>query len=77
MAESVPALLIDSVHFDENARAHLQAAAIGRLKPLTEAELELLASRSNRDQHVSKLWSYYLAAGRDAGIIPRDWNELL
>lgn len=77
VAESVPALLIDAVHFDENARAQLTAAAIGRLKPLSEAELELLSSRSNRDQHVAKLWSYYLAAGRDAGIIPMDWNELL
>lgn len=77
VAESVPALMVDAVHFDENARAHIQATSIGRIKPLTEAELELLTAAANRDQHVAKLWSYYVNAGMEDGVIPDDWNELL
>lgn len=77
VAESVPAMMVDAVHFDENARAHIQATSIGRIKPLTAAELKLLTAASNRDQHVAKLWGYYVNAGMEEGIIPADWNELL
>ena len=42
VAESLPALLVDAVHFEENAKAHYQAATIGKIKPLTREELELI-----------------------------------
>jgi ribulose-5-phosphate 4-epimerase/fuculose-1-phosphate aldolase len=77
LAESIPALMIDAVHFDENARAHIQATQIGKLKPLTAAELDLLTARSNRADHVEKLWNYYVETGLDEGIIPADWSGLL
>jgi L-ribulose-5-phosphate 4-epimerase len=77
LAESVPALMIDAVHFEENAKAHIQATAIGKLKPLTPAELDLLTARSNRADHVDKLWSYYVEAGLEEGLIPTDWVGLL
>src|SRR5581483_449263 len=48
----IEAILIDAVHFEENARAQVQALAIGPLLPLTEQELALLERRSNRAQHV-------------------------
>ena len=39
VAESVPALLVDAVHFDENARAQMQVMQAGRKPvPLTDAE---------------------------------------
>ena len=77
LAESIPALMIDAVHFEENAKAHIQATAIGKLKPLTSSELDLLTARSNRNDHVEKLWSYYVEAGLDEGVIPKDWVGLL
>jgi ribulose-5-phosphate 4-epimerase/fuculose-1-phosphate aldolase len=77
LAESVPALMIDAVHFEENAKAHIQATQIGKLKPLTPAELDLLTARSNRSDHVGKLWNYYVEAGLDEGVLPKDWVGLL
>ena len=72
VAESVPALLADAVHFEENARAQVQALAIGPLRPLTEDELEMLRSRSNREQHVDKLWRYYVGRGLRSGALEDD-----
>jgi L-ribulose-5-phosphate 4-epimerase len=72
VAESLEALLVDAVHFEENARAQLQALAIGRPLPLTAEELELLRSRSNRDSHVVKLWRYYVGRGLSAGVLDSD-----
>ena len=69
VAESVEALVVDAVHFDENARAQLQATALGRLKPLTPGELEALDETAERERHVKKLWSYYVARGRATGIL--------
>jgi len=77
VAESVPGLLIDAVHFDENAKACLQAAAIGKLKPLTDRELDLLGeNNNNRAQHIYKLWSYYLGKAKEEGVVPADWDGL-
>jgi ribulose-5-phosphate 4-epimerase/fuculose-1-phosphate aldolase len=69
VAESVEALLVDGIHFDENARAQLQAATLGRVLPLTPGELEALDEAAERDRHVRKLWAYYVARGRAAGIL--------
>lgn len=77
VAEDLPSMLIDAVHFDENAKACLQAAALGPLKPLTEQEMDLLAGNNdNRRQHVYKLWSYYVGKAVDDGIVPADWPGL-
>ena len=60
------------------AAAHYQAATVGKIKPLTRAELDLLAvADSNRKQHCFKLWSHYVGMGFEDGILPRDWNENL
>jgi ribulose-5-phosphate 4-epimerase/fuculose-1-phosphate aldolase len=78
VAESLPALLVDSVHFEENATAHYQAATVGKIKPLTQAELDLLATAdNNREQHCYKLWRHYVGMGFEDGTLPRDWNENL
>lgn len=78
VAESLPALLVDAVHFEENATAHYQAATVGKIKPLTRAELDLLATvDNNREQHCFKLWSHYAGMGLEDGTLPRDWNENL
>jgi L-ribulose-5-phosphate 4-epimerase len=69
VAESVEAMLVDAVHFDENARAQIQAQALGPLLPLTEAEFELLRGYDIRAHHVDKLWRYYVAGGVASGVL--------
>ena len=76
VSEDVPALLIDAVHFDENAKACLQAASIGKIKPLTEKELDMLGENNNRAQHVYKLWSYYVGKAQESGVVPAEWTGL-
>ena len=74
-AESIPALLVDAVHFDENARAQMQVMQAGR-KPLalTEAEMEQINRHEMRDFHCGKLWTYYVRKGEKSGALPPDWQ---
>lgn len=75
VAESIPALLVDAVHFDENARALMQVLQTGRRPlPLTKAEIEAIDRHEIREFHISKLWKYYVGKGRAAGILPREWK---
>ena len=64
-AESVPGVLIDSVHFVENAEVMYQASALGKVKPLTDKEVEGFLHDFKRDRHIPKLWTYYVGRGRD------------
>jgi len=43
VAENVPALLIDAVHFEENAEALARVLAMGKAKPLTPEEAETMS----------------------------------
>ncbi len=76
-AESIPALLIDSVHFEENAKAMYDAAQLGTVMPLSGEEAEKFYGLFKRDKHLVKLWQYYLGRGKDSGAIPEDWAEQL
>jgi ribulose-5-phosphate 4-epimerase/fuculose-1-phosphate aldolase len=74
-AESLPALLVDAVHFDENARAQMQVLQAGKTPlPLTDAELEQIDRHEMREFHVGKLWSYYVRKGVKQNAIPGDWD---
>ena len=73
-AESLPALLIDCVHFTENAEAQYRAALLGRVKPLSAAEIAAFLHDFKRDRHVPKLWSYYIGRGHAAGVLPAAWQ---
>jgi ribulose-5-phosphate 4-epimerase/fuculose-1-phosphate aldolase len=74
VAESLPALLVDAVHFDENARALMQVLQAGRRPlPLTKEEIEAIDRHEIREFHISKLWKYYVSKGRAAGILPSEW----
>jgi L-ribulose-5-phosphate 4-epimerase len=72
-AESAPALLIDCVHFVENAEAMYDASLLGRVKPLTEAEIALFTQDLKRDKHIAKLWTYYVGRARTKGVLPQAW----
>ncbi len=73
-AESVPAALIDSIHFVENAQAMHYAACLGPVVPLTARELKSFAHDFNRARHVDKLWEYYVGRGRAGGVLRADWS---
>jgi L-ribulose-5-phosphate 4-epimerase len=73
VAESVPAALIDSIHFVENAQAMHDAASLGPVVPLTAAEIAGFNREFNRARHIDKLWDYYVGRGRASGVLPADW----
>jgi L-ribulose-5-phosphate 4-epimerase len=72
-AESVPALFVDCVHFVENAEAAYRAGALGRVIPLSDAEMAGFLRDFDRDRHVAKLWTYYVGRGRRSGRLPDAW----
>ncbi len=72
-AESVPALLVDSVHFEENSETLLKASALGKVIPLSPDEIAAFLHRFDRHAHVAKLWKYYLGRAIDGGAVPGDW----
>ena len=76
-AESVPALLVDSVHFEENAAALFRAASLGPVTGLSDDEMQAFLARFNRDAHVEKLMKYYAVRAANAGVVPEKWVEEL
>jgi ribulose-5-phosphate 4-epimerase/fuculose-1-phosphate aldolase len=76
-AESIPALLIDTVHFEENAKAMYDAAQLGKVVPMSQEEAQRFEELFERDKHLVKLWRYYLGRGVETGAVPQDWGEML
>ena len=74
-AESVPALLVDSAHFEENAEALFRAAALGPVKGLSADEMQSFIDRFDRGAHVKKLMKYFAGRAADAEVMPREWAE--
>ncbi|MGE3244990.1 MAG: class II aldolase/adducin family protein [Beijerinckiaceae bacterium] len=75
VAESLPALFVDAVHFAENARAQLQVLQAGcQPLPLTPEELEQINRHEMREFHNGKLWTYYTNKARKSGMLPVDWE---
>lgn len=73
-AESVPAVLCDSIHFVENGIAQFNAQSIGTLIALSPEDIESFAREFKRQRHINKVWRYYTGNGRKAGYIPGDWE---
>ncbi len=77
VAESLPALISDAVHFEENAKAQMQVMNAGaKPKPLTAAEIEQILKLDDRPHHVSKMWNYYVRKGLVAGTVEKEWDLL-
>lgn len=76
-AESIPHLLIDGVHFEDNAQALLDSAPLGPPIAMSEEELDIFEQRFNRDDHAVKLWTYYVGRGVKSAVLDGDWNALL
>jgi L-ribulose-5-phosphate 4-epimerase len=77
VAEDLPSLLADCVHFVENAEALYRAATLGKVKPLTAKEMAAFHDDFHRGRHAAKLWSYYLGKAEADGVIPEAWLPLL
>lgn len=77
VAEDLPSLLADCVHFVENAEALYRASTLGKVLPLTEKEMAAFRDDFDRARHVAKLWLYYVGKGQDDGVIPADWAPAL
>jgi L-ribulose-5-phosphate 4-epimerase len=77
VAETLPALLTDCVHFVENGVALYHASVLGKVIPLSDKEMDAFRHDFKRAPHVSKLWSYYVGKGLDSGTLPREWSETL
>lgn len=73
-AESVAAVLVDSVNFVENAEAMILASQLGRVLPLTEQEIAEFAASLDRKHFVHKAWTYYVTLGRNRDVLPPDWD---
>lgn len=69
-AEDPRSVFIDAVHLVENAQAAYHAAAIGKVKPLTEADIAKFNTGVRRDHHINKLWTYYVGRAEKDGLIP-------
>ena len=77
VAESVPALLVDAVHFEENAKAMMQVLQSGaEPEPLNEEELVQINKHEMRDFHIGKLWNYYVRQGVQQQVVPAEWGLL-
>lgn len=75
VAESVPALLADTVHFEENAKAQKETMAMGAgLEPLTDEEMDTIMKSEAREHHNQKLWKYYVTNGIKSGILDKSWE---
>jgi L-ribulose-5-phosphate 4-epimerase len=75
VAESVPALLADTVHFEENAKAQAETLAMNAgLEPLTDEEMDIILRTEAREHHNKKLWQYYVTNGKKSGILDKSWD---
>ena len=74
VAEDIRSMMIDTIHFEENAEAFIQASVIGTPKLLSAEETLAMETTFDRDGHISKLWQYYLGLAREQGVVPADWN---
>lgn len=78
VAESAPAMLIDAVHFKENAVAQMSAMQAGaKPVPLNDKEIQQILRMEDRDHHIGKLWNYYVRKAMAGGIVPVSWGGKL
>ncbi len=77
VSEDIPSLMVDAVHFEENAQALYDAARLGAVIPLSASETSEFGANFKRSNHAVKLWRYYLSRGLESGAIPPEWEETL
>jgi ribulose-5-phosphate 4-epimerase/fuculose-1-phosphate aldolase len=74
-SESAPAILVDTVHFEDNLKAMKEALAFGgELMPITAEEIARVGEYEDRAHHIRKMWNYYAGEGHKANVLPGDWD---
>ena len=79
-APSVIEVFKTCVQFEENARAQILASGLGKIAPLTPAEIAALRDshpETFRAHYARKIWHYYVKQGQRAGLIPETWLDAL
>ncbi len=77
VAEDLPSLLTDCMHFTENAEALYRAMTLGNVIPLNATEMAAFRNDFHRPRHVAKLWDYYIGRGFDGVVLPSAWRDIL
>jgi ribulose-5-phosphate 4-epimerase/fuculose-1-phosphate aldolase len=68
--DTVEEVFLDSLEMEENAKATIQASALGALKPITPEEVERLKpSFAKNDFRATKVWDHYREKARRAGAL--------
>ena len=75
VAEDPRALLIDVIHFRENADTLFRASCLGEVAPLADDELDAFERDFDRERHVRKLWRFYAGRALAAGAIDAAWAQ--
>jgi ribulose-5-phosphate 4-epimerase/fuculose-1-phosphate aldolase len=67
---SIEELFMDCLEMEENAKGVIQAANLGTLRPITDAESDALKiSYGLQDTRRYKIWDHYVEKGKLAGIL--------
>lgn len=70
VSDTFPNLLMDCLDIEENARTLIDAARLGPLRPLTDAEIEGLQRSYARGGHrAPKMWQHYVLLAQNAGVL--------
>jgi hypothetical protein len=77
-SENAPAILVDTIHFEDNLKALKEALSFGsEIQPLAAEELARVGVYEDRNHHIAKMWNYYVNEGRKSGAIPDGWDVAL
>ena len=69
VGETIPQIFLDSLEMEENAKSAVQAAALGKLKPITPEEAEILGPSFEKNTYrTAKIWGHYMEKAKLAGI---------
>ena len=70
VSDTFPNLLMDCLDIEENARTLIEAAPLGPLRPLSDAEIEQLERSYARGGHrAKKMWEHYVFLAQTAGVL--------
>jgi ribulose-5-phosphate 4-epimerase/fuculose-1-phosphate aldolase len=75
VAEDVPALFTDVVHFVENADTLARAMTLGTVVPLRRYECERFLATFDRRRHARKVWRYATSVAVATGSVSTAWLE--
>lgn len=73
VAEDVPAVFSDVVHFVENADALAHAMSLGPVAALSPEECDRFLATFRRNRHVAKVWRYHTSGAVERGLVPQEW----